>query len=76
MTKQKAIKIAKDRIARCTSFVQSLDEDEKQHPDLSKDKLIEKIRWMLRTLVTSETEILQEIIEQIDSKKPAKPLRH
>ncbi len=74
MTKQKAIKIAKEKIAKCTSFVKFLDEDEKQNPDLSDSKLVAKIRWIMKVVTEDEAKTLEQIIEQIDSKKPAKSL--
>lgn len=72
MTRQKAIKIAKDKITRCTSFLADLKEMEKENPDT--DSLCTKLSLIVKILVTREIETLQKIIEQIDSKKPAKPL--
>ena len=74
MTRQKAIKIAKAKLSVCTSFLEFLAEEERKDPDAMRDKLIAKFSLIVKTLVIRETETLEEIIEQIDSKKPAKSL--
>jgi len=80
MTKQKAIKIAKDKCKRLRQYIDHNLEYDKNNSDISENQIGTRITRLVVDICEHEIQTLEQIIDNLSKKHDhfwkAKPLRH
>lgn len=69
MTITRAIKIAKQQIAKNEEFIECVKEEDRKKPDHTKEQLGHKIYHIVITMAEGEVKTLKQIIKQLQIKR-------